>query len=108
MTTLQAESTFLKPVKVLDEQTQVARFANRLHRYFGTDVFHALAEHATRYLPSAAIIDQPRPLPGILLADHELSRDPAHITIVGRKGGSALAAAAVNALMFMALEAAPP
>ena len=85
LTTLQAESTFLKPVKIVDEQTQVARFANRLHRYFGAEGFHAAAEHATRYLTAEAILDQPRPLPGVLLADHELGGDPAHITIVGRK-----------------------
>ena len=89
LTTLKAESTFLKPLKIVDEQVQVARFANRLHRYFGSETFRALAEHATRYLAADAILEQPRPMPGILLADHELGVDPTHITIVGRKTDAA-------------------
>ena len=86
LTTQKVESSFLKPVKLADEQAQVARFANRLDHYFGAGTFRALAEHATRYLSSATILDQERPMPGLLLADKELSADPAHITIVGRKG----------------------
>ena len=89
LTTLTAESSFLKPVKLVDEQSQVARFANRLHRTIGGDTFQGLAEHAIRYLTAEAILDQPRPMPGLLLADRELSTDPTHITIVGRKSDAA-------------------
>ena len=88
LTSLQTESTagvFLKPVKPIDEQTQVVRFANRLYRYVGSAEFDAMAEHGGRYLAAAAIFDQPRPFPGILLVDHEIRFDPTHITIVGRK-----------------------
>ena len=91
-TTLKAESTFLKPLKIVDEQVQVARFANRLHRYFGSETFHALAEHATRYLAADAILEQSRPMPGILIADHELGVDPTHITILGHKTDAAAVA----------------
>ena len=40
---------------------------------------------------------------GILLADHELRTDPAHLTIVGRKDD-----AAASALFTAALRGAPP
>lgn len=51
----------------------------------GKDSYRALAEHGARYLAAAAILDQPRPFPGILLANRELSEEPTHITIVGHK-----------------------
>jgi uncharacterized protein YyaL (SSP411 family) len=87
-TTAQPEASvgvFAKPAKPLDEQIAVTRFANRLHRYFGSEAFRALAEHGGRYLVGVAGVDRPLPLPGVLLADAELSREPTHITIVGRK-----------------------
>jgi hypothetical protein len=76
---------FLKAVKPLDEQIQVTRFANHLYRYMGSAEHRTLAEHGGRYLTSIAILDPPRPLPGVLLADHELGYEPVHITIVGHK-----------------------
>jgi uncharacterized protein len=88
LTTLAPEAslaTFLKPSKPLDEQVMATRFANRLHRYFGSQTYRDLAEHGMRYLASAAILDMPRTLPGVLLADAELAREPTHMTIVGAK-----------------------
>lgn len=76
---------FKKAAKPLDEQIQMARFANRLYRYFGSEAFRALAEHGTRYVASQSIVDVERPMPGILLADIELRSEPTHITIVGHK-----------------------
>jgi uncharacterized protein YyaL (SSP411 family) len=76
---------FLKEVKQIDEQVAATRFANALYRYLGKDRYRELAEHGARYLASPAILDQPRPLPGILLVDRELAEEPTHITIVGRK-----------------------
>ena len=74
---------FLKPSKPLDEQIAATRFANRLNRYLGTPAYRELAEHGARYLAAPAILELPQPLPGILLADFEISHDPSHITIVG-------------------------
>ena len=88
LTSTKAEATtgvFTKPATVLDEQVQVARFANLLFRYTGTDAYRMSAEHASRYAMSDAVIGLPRALPGILLADAELGREPTHMTIVGGK-----------------------
>ncbi len=75
---------FAKPAKPIDDQIQVARFMNLLHRYFGNDSYRELASHAMRYLTSASA-DMLRPLPGVLLADEELAVEPTHMTIVGAK-----------------------
>jgi uncharacterized protein len=79
-----ATGAFLKDVKQIDEQVAATRFANSLYRYLGRESYRALSEHGARYL-AAAVEELPRPLPGILLSDRELSEDPTHITIVGHK-----------------------
>jgi uncharacterized protein YyaL (SSP411 family) len=76
---------FAKVAKPLDEQVEATRFCNRLYRYVGNKSFRELAEHGGRYLTSPAILDEPRALPGVMLADYELGREPTHITIVGSK-----------------------
>lgn len=73
-----------KPAKLLDDQVQVSRFMNLLHRYFGEERYRDQAAHAMRYLASAAA-EMIRPLPGVLLADEELAVEPTHMTIVGHK-----------------------
>jgi uncharacterized protein len=88
LTTVEPEGklgVFLKPAKPLEEQVAATRFANILYRYMGTQSYRSLAEHGGRYLTSATILDVPRPLPGVLVADAELSNEPTHITIVGHK-----------------------
>ncbi len=75
---------FARPARLIDDQIQVARLMNLLHRYFGNDSYRELAAHAMRYLTSASA-DMPRPLPGVLLADEELAVEPTHMTIVGAK-----------------------
>jgi len=45
--------------------------------------FRAVAEHGMRYL--IALAEDDLVVPGALLADRELSREPAHVTIVGAK-----------------------
>ena len=79
---------FTKPTKQVDDQTQVARFMNLLYRYDGKTAFDDLAKHAMRYLAGAAP-DLERPLPGVLLADRQVSTEPTHITIVGHKDDGA-------------------
>ena len=73
-----------RPAKLIDDQVQVARFMNMLHRYFGHDGYREQAGHAMRYLAGASM-EMVRPLPGVLLADDELAVEPTHITIVGHK-----------------------
>jgi uncharacterized protein YyaL (SSP411 family) len=75
---------FTRPSKPIDDQILVARFMNELHRYIGAETYGDLANHAMRYAVSEAS-DIERPLPGVLLADAELSAEPTHITIVGHK-----------------------
>ena len=75
---------FAKPAKLIDDQTQVARFMNLLDRYFGGDKYRPLATHAMQYL-SGASAELIRPLPGVLLADEENAVEPTHMTIVGHK-----------------------
>jgi uncharacterized protein len=77
---------FLKPVKLIEEQTQLARFANLLHRYSGMKEFRAMAEHAMRYMAGLALAGEARPWAGFLQADAEFAIEPVHITIVGHKG----------------------
>ncbi|MGL4395773.1 MAG: DUF255 domain-containing protein [Hyphomicrobium sp.] len=87
-TTLTAEAgvgVFLTAHKPIDEQVQVARFANRVYRYTGATAHRDVAEHAMKYLASPAILDLPRAAPGVLLASREIANDPAHMTIVGAK-----------------------
>jgi uncharacterized protein YyaL (SSP411 family) len=73
-----------RPAKLIDDQIQIARFMNILHRYFGNEAYREQASHAMRYL-SAASAEMLRPLPGVLLADEELAVEPTHMTIVGHK-----------------------
>jgi uncharacterized protein len=98
-----SEGVFAKEVKQFDEQAAATRFANRLYRYLGKEHYRALAEHGARYLASPDILDQPRPLPGILLVDRELSEEPTHITIVGGKDEPQAASLHEAGLAFPAL-----
>ena len=80
-----ATGILAKPVRIADEQSQVARFENRVYRTLGGDDFKAASEHAMRYLASASLLELGRPMPGLLVADREVAAEPAHITIVGAK-----------------------
>ena len=105
-TTLTAEETvgvFTKPFKPLDEQIQVTRLAIRMMRYFGGEADKALAEHGMKYLASDGIVEQPRTLAGVLLAERELVNDPTHITIVGKKVDPEAAALHLAARAYPAL-----
>jgi uncharacterized protein len=75
---------FSTAAKQFDDQVGVARFMNVLFRYTGNAAYEEFAGHAMRYAVSASNeID--RPLPGLLLANLEIGREPTHITIVGHK-----------------------
>ena len=78
-----AKGVLAKPVKQVDENVAVTRLFNLLARNTGKPAFRSAAEHGMRYLISLAEDDLV--VPGALLADRELSREPAHVTIVGAK-----------------------
>ena len=78
-----AKGVLAKPVKQLDENVAATRLFNLLARNTGQAAFRRDAEHGMRYLISLA--DDDLVVPGALLADRELGREPAHVTIVGAK-----------------------
>jgi uncharacterized protein YyaL (SSP411 family) len=78
-----AKGVLARPVKQIDENVATTRLFNLLARDTGRPDFRATSEHGMRYLISLAEDDLV--VPGALLADRELSREPAHVTIVGAK-----------------------
>lgn len=75
----------VKPVRRVDENIDMARFANLLHHYTGQEAYRHMAEHSMRYLGAPQVALDTIVESGVLLADHELSRPPLHITVVGAK-----------------------
>jgi uncharacterized protein len=78
-----AKGVLATPVRQIDENVAATRLFNLLARNTGRKDFRTGAEHGMRYLLSLANDDLV--VPGALLADRELSREPAHVTIVGPK-----------------------
>jgi uncharacterized protein YyaL (SSP411 family) len=66
------------------ENIDLARFANLLFRYSGKEEHRKLAEQALRYVSTPEIAKKPF-TSGILLADLEMSSDPLHVVVVGKK-----------------------
>jgi uncharacterized protein len=79
----EAKGVLAKPVKQIDENVATVRLLNLLARHTARPAFRQAAEHGMRYLISLAEDDLV--VPGALLADRELLREPAHVTIVGAK-----------------------
>jgi uncharacterized protein YyaL (SSP411 family) len=69
----------------VNENIELARFANLLAHYTGDPRDRALAERAMRYAGAPQIIASRYFLTGLLLADNELASKPVHITVVGAK-----------------------
>ena len=82
-----AKGVLAKPVKQIDENVAATRLFNLLARATGDPAFRAAAMQGMRYLISLAEDDLL--VPGALLADRELLREPAHVTIVGAKNDPA-------------------
>ena len=76
---------FNKPYLNIEENSRLARFATLLYRTGGKERFKHMAERAMRYLTNDSVTGKRRFLAGLLLANDELSIEPAHITIVGSK-----------------------
>ena len=93
----------------IDENVQLARFANLLYQYTGETKCRALAQQALAFL---ALPETSRRrkifVAGILLADQELLAEPIHITIVGSKADAQakelFAAAAALPAPYMRVE----
>lgn len=82
-----AKGVLARPVRQVDENVATTRVFNLLAHDMGRSEFRATAEHGMRYLIS--LVEDDLVLPGVLLADRELSREPAHVTIVGARDDSA-------------------
>jgi uncharacterized protein YyaL (SSP411 family) len=93
-----AKGVLAKPVKQLDENVAATRLFNLLARNTGRKDFRAEAEHGMRYL--IALAEDDLVVPGALLADRELSREPAHVTIVGAKDDPAAQALYASARQY--------
>jgi uncharacterized protein len=90
----------LKSQPQLDENIGVVRLANLLWHYTGDANDRKMAERAMRYVATPGATDhRGYLLAGVLLADHEITSAPMHITVVGRKDdpkAQALFAAAIR------------
>jgi uncharacterized protein YyaL (SSP411 family) len=80
-----SRGVFKEPVRDVDENIAVARFANILECYSGAPGVRKIAQRAMRYLAAPQIANGLRLRTGILLADDELAHDPTHVTVVGYK-----------------------
>ncbi len=74
-----------KPARQKDDNVAAVRFFNLMKYYTGEDSYGAIAEAGMGYLTSAAVKDAYLFLPGVLLAEQELTREPVKATIVGAK-----------------------
>lgn len=76
----------LKPKPQIDENADLARFANLLDKYSGIEAHGTMAKHAMQFLSIPAVADERGLLvAGILLANRELTTSPLHVTVVGSK-----------------------
>ncbi|CAN0270125.1 unnamed protein product, partial [Phaeothamnion confervicola] len=78
-----ARGVLARPVKQIDENVAATRLLNLLARQTDRPALRAAAWHGMRWLISLA--EDGLVVPGALLADRELSREPAHVTMVGAK-----------------------
>jgi len=94
------QGVFREPVRDVAQNADLARAANMLRHYTATEQPARVARHAMAFLSAfaAAASDQFRP--DILLADHELSAAPIHITIVGGKDDPAAGKLHAAALQY--------
>ncbi len=84
-TVASSENLVFAPTLVIDENIQMARFSNMLFRLTQNPDYRTIAEHAMRYLATPAIAKKRLTEAGILLANYELSYEPLHVTVVGKK-----------------------
>jgi uncharacterized protein len=78
-----------KPVRQIDENVAIARFANLLAHGTKDESLRAVGEHAMRFLRSSETTGKRMLLAGILLAEAEREKAPLHITVRGRRADPA-------------------
>jgi uncharacterized protein YyaL (SSP411 family) len=96
-------AVFAERARVVEDNTELARFFNLAFRYSGDRSFEAAAKHTMRYLASDQVLAQQRFLVGVLLADREIGVEPVHLTLVGPKGDPAQAMLHEAALNYPAI-----
>ena len=80
------------PVMDRNENISLVRWCNLLARASGEDHFSNMAKHGMRHLSSEAVLKGIFSFAGgVLLADRELSEEPVHISIVGKRDDPAAA-----------------
>jgi len=79
-----AASRVAPPAPQRDDNVAAARFANLLFRYTGRPADRQLAERSMRYLVEPDVARR-FTTASVLLADAELSSEPEHLTVVGRR-----------------------
>jgi hypothetical protein len=90
----------LKPKPQIDENIAAARFFNLIAQYTGNAAYREHAERAMRFLVTREVALLRMTDAGILLAEAELTTDPVHLTIVGRKDDPKARALFATALRY--------
>jgi len=78
-----ARGAFRNPVKQFEENVATVRLLNLLAHYYAEPRYREAAERGLAFL--AGFAEEGMFVPGALLADAELAREPPHIAVVGRK-----------------------
>jgi hypothetical protein len=91
---------FREPVRDVAQNAALVRAANMLNHYTGSEHPLRAARHGMKFLSAFAGAASDQFRPDILLADHELSTPPIHITIVGGKDDPAAQALHAAALRY--------
>ncbi|HZO24313.1 MAG TPA: hypothetical protein VFB37_17605, partial [Steroidobacteraceae bacterium] len=91
---------FREPIRDSAQNAELVSAASMLHHYTGAERPLQVAQHAMKYLSALAAADSDRLRPEILLADHELSVPPIHITVEGNKDDPAARALHAAALRY--------
>ncbi|MBV8278865.1 MAG: hypothetical protein JO170_26890, partial [Verrucomicrobia bacterium] len=82
----------LKSKPQIDENADLARFANLLEKYSGKETYGTMAKHAMQFLSIPTVADERGFLvAGILLANREVTTSPLHVTVVGSKSDTVAA-----------------
>ena len=89
-----------EPARDVAQNVAVVRAANAIYHYTANARHLQIARHAMQYLVGVAATANEQFRPDILLADHELSGTPIHITVVGHKDDPAAQSLHAAALQY--------
>jgi uncharacterized protein YyaL (SSP411 family) len=95
-----SRGVFREPVRDVAQNAALVRVANMIHHYTGAERPLRVARHGMKFLSAFAAAASDPFRPDILLADHELSTAPIHITIVGAKNDPSAQALHAAALRY--------